>query len=293
VIIAVVWLMKAAFYPNTEPAVLETPNLLGLTRQQAIDQIESRGLVVGDIEQEQNDNQPAGRIIRQSPEAGARVQEGVAVDLWINVGREEVTVPDVTGTTINRAQSLLEAQDLTLGKVEEFFHATEPAGIVYEQEPAPGTRVEEGTGIALALSKGPEEEEAPINDVEDDEADQEPTEPDDNGTVEDDDEQEPPPPSDPYVDVREIEGTSGDRQTRRFEVSVAAKGQQPDQSIVVRWRDESGATLKQDLGPMQPGQTETVEIREQRGAVTIEVEHQGQVVFTETMQAPETEEPPQ
>jgi hypothetical protein len=295
VIVAVVWLMKAAFYPNTEPAVLEVPNVLGLTQQEARDRIEERGLAVGEIEQEQNDDQPAGRIIRQSPDAGGRVQEGTAVDLVVNIGRREVSVPDVTGTRIDRAQSLLEADDLTLGEVEEFFHATEPAGIVYEQEPAPGTRVDEGTAIDLSLSKGPEEEEVPEDEVEDEDADEEPAELPDDDTVEDtdDDAEQPPPASDPYVDVTEVEQPSGDQQTRAFEVTIVAKGQQPDQDITVRWRDESGATIVHEAGPMQPGQTETVAIREQRGAVTIEVEHEGQIVFTETMPVPETEEQPQ
>lgn len=296
VIVAVVWLMRAAFYPNTAPAVLEVPNLLGLTQQEARDQIAERGLVVGDVQQEHNEDQPAGRIIRQDPEAGARVQEGTAVDLWVNIGRKQVSVPDVTGTRVDRAQSLLEAEDLTLGQVEEFFHATEPAGIVYDQEPSPGTIVEEGTPIALSISKGPEEEEAPENAAEED-GGAEPTEPEDGGTVEDqdDDEQEPPPPSDPYVDVAEDRSYRPDEpRVRRFEVTVVAKGQQPDQDIEVRWRDESGNTLTQELGggSMQPGQTETVPIRA-TGTVTIEVHHEGQVVFTETIPVPETEEPPQ
>jgi len=74
-------------------------------------------------------------------------------------------------------------------------------------------------------------------------------------------------------------------------MEVVAEGQRPDQNIEVRWRDESGNTLTQQLGggALQPGQTETVPIRAQ-GTVTIEVHHDGQVVFTETMPVPETEE---
>ncbi|MFO8081448.1 MAG: Stk1 family PASTA domain-containing Ser/Thr kinase [Armatimonadota bacterium] len=290
VIIAVVMLMRAAFYPNTEPAVLEVPNLLGLTQREARDQIENRGLVVGEIEQEQNPNQPAGRVLSQSPEAGARVQEGAAIDIVVNIGRRQVSVPNVTGTRIDRAQSLLEADDLTLGQVEEFFHASEPAGIAYDQEPSPGTIVEEGTAITLIVSKGPEEDE-PEDEPEQDET--EVAEPDDDETVEDEDgEEEPPPASDPYVSVSEDAGYRPEEPSvRRFEVTVVAEGQRPDQDIEVRWRDESGNTLTQQLGggAMQPGQTETVPIRAQ-GTVTIEVHHDDQVVFTETMPVPETDE---
>jgi len=292
VIVAVVWLMRAAFYPNTEPAILEVPNLLGLTQQEARDQIEERGLVVGDIDQQQDPNQPAGRVTGQSPDAGARVQEGTAIDLVVNVGRRQVSVPDVTGTRVDRAQSLLESEDLTLGQVEEFFHATEPAGIVYDQEPSPGTIVEEGTPINLSVSKGPEEEQPEETPA--DETDT--TEPADGETVEDQGgEEEPQQAADPYVDITEDESyRPEDPGIRRFEVTVVAEGQQSDQDIEVRWRDESGNTLTQELGggSMQPGQTETVPIRAQ-GTVTIEVYHDGQVVFTETMPVPEAEESPQ
>ncbi|MGI5819217.1 MAG: Stk1 family PASTA domain-containing Ser/Thr kinase [Armatimonadota bacterium] len=291
VIVAVVWLMRAAFYPHSEPAVVAVPNLIGLTQQQAREEIEERGLFVGDISQEQLDNQPVGRVIRQSPEAGMRVQEGSTVDLVVNMGREDVSVPDVTGTRLDRAQSLLEAAGLTLGRVEEFFHATEPAGIVYDQQPRPGTRVDEGTAVNLSLSKGPEEDEP---EDADDARDTRPAEPAPDESVEDQ-ETPPPPPSDPYVDVSEDRSyRPEDPRLRRFEVTVVAKGQAPDQSIDVRWRDESGNTLTQQLsgGAMQPGQTETVPIRAQ-GTVTIEVHHNGQVVFSETMPVPENGASPQ
>lgn len=289
VIVAVVWVMREAFYPGAEPAVVEVPNLLGLTQQEARNQIEEHELAMGEIGQVQNPDQPAGRIVEQTPVAGARVQEGTAIDLVVNIGRQEVSVPDVTGTRIDRAQSLLEASDLTLGQVEEFFHATEPAGIVYDQEPSPGTIVEEGTPIALSISKGPEEEEP-----DEEQPDDETAEPDAGDTVEDQDgEEEPPPATDPYVDVT-LDGSyrPEEPRLRRFDVTVVAKGQQPDQDIEVRWRDESGNTLKEDLGSMQPGDTKHVPVRAQ-GTVTIEVYHDGQVVFTETMPVPETEEPPQ
>lgn len=291
VIVAVVWLMRSAFYSDTQPATLDVPNVRGLTEQEARDAIEARGLIVGDIERRPDDTQPAGRVIEQSPEPGQLVPTASEVDLVVAMGRRDVSVPDVTGTRLDRAQSLLEAAGLTLGRAEEFFHATEPAGIVYDQEPRPGTRVDEGTAISVSVSKGPEEEETPENAVSPD-ADAT-TQPPAEGTVQDDDEPtRPPVRSDPYVDVRQDEGYRPEEPSlRRFQVTVVAKGEEADQDIEVRWRDESGTTLTQELGggAMQPGQTETVPIRTQ-GTVTIEVRHNGQVVFTETKPVPETQQ---
>ncbi|GEM_PF-395844 len=280
VIVAVVWLMRAAFYDDTQAATLDVPNVRGLTEQEARDQIEQRGLIVGDIERRPDDNQPAGRVIEQAPEPGQLVPAGSEVDLVIAIGRRDVSVPDVTGTRLDRAQSLLEAQGLTLGKVEEFFHATEPAGIVYDQEPRPGTRVDEGTAISVSVSKGPEAEEAPANAEEPADGGAEPPR---EGTVQDGGGGQAVA-ADPYVDVRENRGyRPEDPSLRLFNVTVVAKGEQSDQDIEVRWRDEGGTTLTQQLGggAMQPGQTETVEIRTQ-GTVTIEVMQNDRVVFTDT-----------
>jgi len=71
VIVAVVWLMKSAFYPNTQPATLDVPNVRGLTEREARDEIEARGLIVGDVERRPDDSQPAGRVIEQLPSRGS------------------------------------------------------------------------------------------------------------------------------------------------------------------------------------------------------------------------------
>lgn len=294
VIVAVVWLMRAAFYPNTAPATVDVPNVRGMTEQDARRQIEERGLLVGDITHQYDENQPTGRVIEQSPLPGGLAAVGSEVDLVVNLGKRDVSVPDVTGTRLDRARSLLEAEGLTLGRVEEFFHADEPAGIVYDQEPRPGTRVDEGTAISLSVSKGREEDAEPENGAEPDAGENGTQQPTTNTVQETDDDDEPPPAqSDPYVSVAEDHSyRPEDPRLRRFRVTVGAKGQAPDQQIEVRWRDESGTTLTERIGPMQPGQTETVSIRAQ-GTVTIEVYHEGRAVFTEDRPVSESTEAPQ
>lgn len=287
VIVAVVWLVRAAFYPHTTPAMAEVPNVKGLTEQEARDQIEGRGLVVGDVTYEYSDLQPEGRVIDQEPGPGQMRQSGTSVDLIVNRGRETVSVVDVTGTRLDRAQSLLEAAGLTLGRVNEFFHESEPAGIVFDQEPRPGTLMEKGAAIDLSLSKGPEEPDEPEEPETPDREPEPPTEP----AVEDDDRPEQPAVSEaPWVDVEEdADYRPGDPTLRRFHVGVTAKGTAGDQRAEVRWRDESGAELRQELSPMQPGESKTVNIRAQ-GTITVEVYHDRQMVFQQTIPVRETEQ---
>ncbi len=294
VIIAVVWLVRAAFYPGVTPTMVEVPNVMGLTEQQARDDIEERGLVIGQVDHEYSDLQPAGRVIDQTPAPGQTVQSGASVDLIVARGTETVSVISVLGMGVSRAQSLLEAEGLTLGEVTEQFHATEPAGMIFDQEPSAGTRVDKGTAIHVSVSKGPEEEEE-----EADQEDQEPEEPEQppDETVEGDEEEtdtEPLKALDPFVDVEEDTSYKpDDPRLRLFNVSVMAKGEAPDQQVEVRWRDESGSELMQSLTPMQPGETKTVEVRAE-GTVTVEVHHEDKMVYSETFQVPEqTEEQPQ
>lgn len=272
VIVAVVWLVRAAFYPHTTPSMIEVPNVKGLTEQQAREAIEERGLVVGRVEQQYSDMQPVGEVIEQTPAPGQMVPSGTVVDIVVNLGKETVSVIDVVGMSVERARTLLEAQGLTLGEVKEYFHETEPAGIIFEQEPHPGTRVDEGTAVDVSVSKGPEEQEPP----------EEPSaQPGPEETVESDTgtPEEAVQPADPLVYIEPV-GEPDESGTREFEVRVVAKGEVPQQHVEVRWRDETGQTLREDLGFMQPGDTKTVRVRA-RGTVSFEVHHMDRVVYTE------------
>ncbi len=287
VIVAAVWVVRSVFYPHTTPAMKEIPNVKGLTEQEARDQIEERGLVVGEVTQEYSDLEPVGRVTEQEPGPGQMVQAGTTVSFTVNLGKETVSVVDVTGTRVDRAQSLLADAGLTLGEVTEYFHETEPAGIVFDQQPRPGTQMEKGAAIDVSVSKGPEEETPEPEDEDEGET------PEQNGetTVEDGDaEEEPPASSAPWVDVEEDSDYRPEEpDVRRFQVTVTAKGETGDQQAEVRWRDESGATLRQELSPIQPGEAKMVTIRA-KGTVTVEVHHQDKMVFQETIPVPETEE---
>ena len=279
VIVAVVWLVRAAFYPHATPTMIEVPNVKGLTEQQARDAIEERGLVVGRVEQQFSDLLPQGEVTEQQPAPGQMVQSGSTVDLVVNLGQETVSVIDVAGTRVERAQALLEADGLTLGQVTEYFHETEPAGIIFEQDPRPGTRVDKGTGVDVSISKGPEEEAPP----------EEPTEPEPDETVENGGETpgEEPQAADPRVFVDQVGETEASG-VRKFQVRVIATGEAPDQQIEVRYRDESGYERHEDFS-LQPGDSRIVEIRTE-GTVTITVYHQEGVVFENTYQLEQDEE---
>jgi hypothetical protein len=65
-----------------------------------------------------------------------------------------ITVPGVVGDDVADARAELEDAGLEVTVAEEF--SDEDAGTVVRQDPAEGTEVEEGTVVALTVSRGPE-----------------------------------------------------------------------------------------------------------------------------------------
>ena len=282
VIVGVVLLARAVFYSGGgAPSMKEVPNLKGLTEQEARAAIQDRGLELGRIDQEHDENQPVGKVTDQYPSPGQMVEAGSKVDLVINLGKEVVSVIDVTGETVPRAHALLEAEGLTLGEVRELSHETVPAGVIFEQDAKPGTQVEKGFAISVSVSTGPEP------------APGQGTEPgtETPGTQPGGGEGTQGPPQggtmDPVVEVVEDETfTPGNPSMRKFLTKVVAMGETRDQAIQVRWRQQNGGWNVEDLGgPLQPGESKTAGFISE-GTVTIEVRQvvdgESRVVFNST-----------
>lgn len=68
---------------------------------------------------------------------------------------ELVVIPEVVGLTEADAGDALEAVGLVVGEIEPRF-SEEPSGTVISQTPEPGVKVEPGTEVMLAVSKGTE-----------------------------------------------------------------------------------------------------------------------------------------
>jgi serine/threonine-protein kinase len=120
------------------------------------EQIELLGLRTILIE-ESNLTVPADAIIRTDPVAGAPIQPGDTVRLYVSIGNKR-RVPDVTGTTEADAQAIIRGSQLTLGTsvyqgcdVLETICDTIDPGVVVSTEPAMGALVADGTTITLLV----------------------------------------------------------------------------------------------------------------------------------------------
>jgi beta-lactam-binding protein with PASTA domain len=96
----------------------------------------------------------AGRVIRQSPEAGEEVDAGTPVDLVVSRGPEPVTMPNLVGKTRTAAQGLLAAVQLREGSITYEYSDTVARDIVLSQAKTPGSEVPAGTAVDFVVSRG-------------------------------------------------------------------------------------------------------------------------------------------
>ena len=103
---------------------------------------------------------PAGSVISQAPEAGASVPHSSEVAITVSLGREPISVPDVTGESLEAATNRLEEYDLALTTLEEYSDTT-PQGNIIAQAPVAGETLYRGDTVTLTVSLGPELVEVP------------------------------------------------------------------------------------------------------------------------------------
>ncbi len=134
---------------------VEVPNLLVEYRIAAEGILNNLGLVLGEVTSEFSD-QPSGKIIKQSPEAGKKVQIGTKVDYVYSKGAEiiHVKVPKLVGLNIEAAKEKLKELKLNIGEVTYENSDEFEKDIVIKQTYRAGDEIEESTPIGLVVSLG-------------------------------------------------------------------------------------------------------------------------------------------
>lgn len=130
----------------TNPAEVDMPNVVGLSKEEAQTEIENAKLVF-EIEKEEYDKEvPEGFVISQDPkymERFNKVKEGSTVKVVISKGQEVATVPNVKGKEREEAIRLIEEANLKAEVVEETSR-TVKEGFVISQDIDANTEVSAG-----------------------------------------------------------------------------------------------------------------------------------------------------
>jgi len=139
---------------KTSPDASTVPEVTGLTLDEA------RALLAASNVRARvrrvSSNGPAGEVLEQSPEPGARLTADTVVILTVSKAPvpERVTVPPVEGLLASEAASLL--RQLGLDVEIETVRSSEPEGTVVSQRPEPDEEVAPRTIVALEVAGPPE-----------------------------------------------------------------------------------------------------------------------------------------
>jgi beta-lactam-binding protein with PASTA domain len=128
------------------------PQLVGLTQQDAAARAAEAGVVVK-VEQRQVDD-PAGRVVSQSPAAGSFLADGGTVRLVVSRGPPPVAIPDVAGQPEQQAALVLSGAGFAVD-VKHDYDENIPAGTAIRTDPAANEKRAPESTVALVVSNGP------------------------------------------------------------------------------------------------------------------------------------------
>lgn len=140
----------------TNPAEVEMPNVVGMSKEEAQKEVEAAKLVFEVEKEEYHKEVPEGFIISQDPtymERFNKVKEGSTVKVVVSKGQEKATVPNVKGKEKDEAIKLIEEAKLKAEIIEE-TSKTVKEGFVISQETDPDTEVLAGDTVKLHVSIG-------------------------------------------------------------------------------------------------------------------------------------------
>ncbi len=162
VIVAIVLIAGAAAAAfallNSGSKTYPVPNLANLTRAEAEAAIKKDGhFTVGSVKETYSDTVEEGYVVDQSPNANREVAEGSEISFTVSKGKEPaatVTVPDLSGKTVDEAEKALNEQQLK-GKAGGTENSDDvEAGKVCRQDVAAGSSAKAGDTITYYVSLG-------------------------------------------------------------------------------------------------------------------------------------------
>jgi len=130
---------------------VSVPFVVQMREDLAVAKLNGKGLLAT-VHRQPNENMKIGLVFEQGTVAGARVDKGTSVDIYVSTGPPKVTVPDVMGKSNNDAIAAIADAKLKF-KVLQVF-SKEDAGTVVAQEPRGGRIVNQGSVVHINVSKG-------------------------------------------------------------------------------------------------------------------------------------------
>ena len=148
---------------------IEVPDLTNMSVDNARHEASREDLRIEVIDSIYVRRMQKGAVYSQNPKAGSKVKKGRKIRLTINsVTPQKVQMPNLVGYSLRQAMAELSSRGLTVGKlvyVSDMATNNVLRQLRGNREIAPGTLVESGTAIDLAVGLNPEDNQTYVPNV--------------------------------------------------------------------------------------------------------------------------------
>ncbi|WP_033543696.1 Stk1 family PASTA domain-containing Ser/Thr kinase [Planococcus sp. CAU13] len=135
------------------PQQVTVPDVAGMERDEAVEELQAAGFVIGEEQERYSEEVEEGAVIRTIPEAGKLRSKESEIQLFLSLGKESAQLADYVGRDIEQTMELVESKFLDVTQTERF--SDEPAGTILEQNPEAGSEIiPSETKLEFIVSKG-------------------------------------------------------------------------------------------------------------------------------------------
>lgn len=136
------------------PKMTKIPSVVGVDESEANASLKAADLPIGEPTRTASDTVPKGEVMSSTPKAGETVRHDTPVTLEVSSGPAPITVPKVTGKTLEEAQAALLPFAMDVTVVHERTDKADK-GIVFKQDPKADAAAHRTDPITITVSDGP------------------------------------------------------------------------------------------------------------------------------------------
>ena len=136
---------------------MTVPDIIGLNADQGRQLLTEMFFIVNELT-ETNNEYDRDIIFKTDPLPGTLIefQDNInpSVTIFISKGTEKIIMPDLSGQTKNSAENILKDLGISISNIVFDYSNSQPADLIYSQNPSPGTEISAETEITIFISKG-------------------------------------------------------------------------------------------------------------------------------------------
>ena len=131
------------------------PDVRGMSEEDAKALLNKKGLGIQVVTRKESKKYKAGKISKQTPEAGEKVSKHTKIEVVVSSGLvgSKKAIPDVSGRSETEAQNELEEAGFKVTSSFQYDDSVE-SGKVISTTPEAGTKAEKGSTVTMLVSQG-------------------------------------------------------------------------------------------------------------------------------------------